>query len=177
MALFLEQIFSPSARGPFFYCEPRISEGHKFRLCKIRVWQQSVIDAELKKEGFIHTAKIEKERNNFLRVGWWLKKFYLDETPQLWNVLKGEMSLVGPRPPNLENYHQLLEQGIYTKKVIRAGLTGYFQSQKGRHTRSDMEMDAEYINFHRAHSTWQILWFDVKILWRTARVVWEHQGE
>jgi len=175
-ALFLERIFSPMSRGPFFYCEPRISSGREFKLCKIRVCRQAVIEAELKKEGFIHTVEIEKDRENFLRVGWWLKKFYLDETPQLFNVLKGEMSLVGPRPANLVNYQKDLARGIYTKKAMKAGITGYFQAAKGHQTKSDVEMDSEYIEFCRIHSPWRILWNDLKILGRTTRVIWEHKG-
>lgn len=175
-ALILERIFSLQARGPFFYCEPRISGGREFKLCKIRVCRQAVIDSELKREGFIHTAEIEKDRGNFLRVGWWLKRFYLDEAPQLFNVLKGEMSLTGPRPANLVNYQNFLARGIYTKKAMKAGLTGSFQAVKGNQTRTDVEMDSEYIEFCRAHSPWQILWNDLKILGRTTRVIWEHKG-
>lgn len=176
IALMAERIISSAARGPFFYCEERISGGRSFCLCKIRVCLQAAIDEALRRHGFVHTTKLESQRQNFLPVGWWLKKFYLDEAPQLWNVLKGEMSLVGPRPANLENYQKLIKQGIYTKKAMRAGLTGYFQSYKGNNIRSDMEMDTEYIEFCRAHSAWQILWQDLKIIWRTIIVVLKHKG-
>lgn len=130
----------------------------------------------MRHEGFIHTAEIEKKRENFTKVGWFIKKIYLDEWPQLFSVLKGEMSLVGPRPANLVNYQKLLDQKIYTKKVIKAGLTGYFQSCKGRSNQTDTEMDTEYIEFCQTHSAGQILWFDLKIIGQTIRTVLEHKG-
>lgn len=176
IALLIEQICCPLARGPLFYCEERISGGKKFRMYKIRVCRQSAIDELLKKEGFVHTAELEKVRRNFLSVGWILKKIYLDEAPQLWNVLKGDLCLVGPRPANLVNYQKLLDRGIYTKKVIKSGLTGYFQSYKGWHTESDEAMDTKYIEFCRAHSAPQILWFDLTIIARTIWRVLEHKG-
>ncbi|MEK7189785.1 MAG: sugar transferase [Patescibacteria group bacterium] len=176
IALLIEQIFWPLARGQLFYCEERISGGQKFKMCKIRTCKQSAIDELLKKEKFVHTAELEKERRNFLSVGWILKKIYLDEAPQLWNVLKGDLSLVGPRPANLVNYQKLLDRGIYTKKIIKSGLTGYFQSYKGWHTESDEEMDTAYIEFCRTHTTIEIFWFDLKILARTFRRVLEHKG-
>lgn len=176
IALLIEQMFYPLARGRLFYCEERISGGQKFKMCKIRVCQQRAIDELLKKEKFVHTAELEKERHNFLSVGWILKKIYLDEAPQLWNVLKGDMSLVGPRPANLVNYQKLLDKGIYTKKIIKSGLTGYFQSYKGWHTESDEEMDTTYIEFCRTRSALEIFWFDLKIIARTIRRVLEHKG-
>lgn len=176
LAFFVEQIFSPSARGLFFYCEKRISGGQEFKLCKIRVCKESVIEEVRRREGFIHTAEIEKERQNLTRAGWFIKKVYLDEWPQLFSVLKGEMSLVGPRPANLVNYQKLLEKQIYTKSVIKAGLTGHFQSCKGRSCQTDTEMDTEYIEFCQTHSAGQILWLDLKIICRTIRTVLEHKG-
>lgn len=176
LAFSVEQILSLSARGSFFYCETRISGGQRFKLCKIRICKQSALEEAVRREGFIHTAEIEKERQNFTRVGWLIKKIYLDEWPQLFSVLKGEMGLVGPRPANLVNYQKLLDQKIYTKAIIKAGLTGHFQSCKGRSCQTDIEMDAEYIEFCQTHSARQILWFDLKIIGQTIRTVLEHKG-
>lgn len=174
--LMIEYFFSPSARGPLFYCEQRISGGRKFKLCKIRVCRQSVIDGIKEKHGFVHTAEVEKDKSNFLKVGWIIKKIYLDESPQFFNVLSGDISLVGPRPPNIDNYQKLIEKGIRVKMDIRAGLTGSFQSYKGNFPKSDVELDQEYIDFCRSHSQWQILWFDFKIIFRTIGVILEHKG-
>lgn len=176
LALLIEQLVSPSARGPLFYCETRISAGQPFKFCKIRTCKQEAIEAMRKERGFIHTVQLENNKENLTKIGKWIKKIYLDEYPQFWSILKGEMSLIGPRPANLVDYQKLLEQGIYTKKAIKAGLTGYFQSFKGHFTCSDVKMDADYIEFCRTHSAWQILWFDLKILARTAWRVLEHKG-
>lgn len=176
LMLLTEQLFVPSARGSLFYCEERISGGQLFKLCKIRIAKVKAIEKLKQDEGFIHTAHLEKDKNNLTSVGWLIKQFYLDEIPQLFSVLKGEMSLVGPRPVNLKNYQQLMKEGIYTKSASRAGLTGYFQSYKGKFSKGDIEMDTEYIEFCRTHSARQILWFDLKVIGRTVLRVLEHKG-
>lgn len=177
VALLAEQLFSCRARGPLLYCEDRISGGNIFKLCKIRVCIISAYQKVFQEYGFIHTVKVEKIRANYLKVGWWLHKIYLDETPQLWSVLVGDLSLVGPRPANTLNYQKLLVAGIYTKKAIKSGLTGYFQAYKGHaDQRSDTEMDTEYIEFCKVNSSFAILWRDLKILFCTLRTVIEHKG-
>lgn len=177
VSLAIEMLLSVKARGPALYCEPRMSGGRQIKFCKFRTCYQAVYDQLLKQTGYIQTAMIESDKNNFLRVGWWLKKIYLDEYPQLVSVLKGDLSLVGPRPKPLSEYYaNYINQGIYTKQAIRAGLTGLYQSYKGRWQQTDVEMDTEYIEFCRSHKAWQILLYDLKILLRTVKVVWEHKG-
>lgn len=177
IALFIEQLFSTRARGPLLYCEDRVSGGRLFKLRKIRVCAVSAYKKAFQEDGFIHTVKVEKMRANYLKVGWWLHKIYLDEAPQLWNVLTGDLSLVGPRPANTFNYQKMLAAGIYTKKAIKSGLTGYFQAYKGHASqRSDIEMDTEYIEFCKTHGITAILLFDLKILFLTLCTVIEHKG-
>jgi exopolysaccharide biosynthesis polyprenyl glycosylphosphotransferase len=104
------------------------------------------------------------------RVGAWLRKTSLDELPQFINVLKGEMSLVGPRPPltyELEHYspwhHRRLD--------VKPGITGLWQVEGRSRTTFDemVEMDLEYAR------TWS-LWLDLKILLRTPVVVLKGHG-
>lgn len=176
LAILIEQLLRSSARGPLFYCETRISAGRPFNFCKIRTCRQSAIEIMKREQGFVHTVQLENKKTNLTWSGRLIKKIYLDEYPQFWNIIKGEMSLVGPRPANLVDYQNLLERGIYTKKAIRAGLTGHFQSFKGRSDQTDTEMDTEYIEFCQTHSAGRILGFDLKIIGRTMRTVLEHKG-
>lgn len=94
-----------------------------------------------------------------------IRKFNLDEIPQLWNVIRGEMSLVGPRPPLPYEYEEYEE---YHKKrlAIKPGITGLWQVS-GLHTLSFEEMvllDLRYIN------EWSI-WLDLEVLLKTISVV------
>ncbi|MFH1292470.1 MAG: sugar transferase [bacterium] len=172
LVLMVEIIFSKQARGPLFYCEKRITEGKEYLHCKIRTCKQVIYDRELIEKGHIQTATVESKRENFLKVGWWIKKTYLDEAPQLFNVLKGDLSLVGPRPKPVYEYKEYINRGAYTKKAIRGGLTGLYQSYKGGWgDKTDVDFDGDYIKFCKMHSNWQVVWCDIKILFRTLKVV------
>ena len=95
-------------------------------------------------------------------IGRILRKTSLDELPQLWNVLKGEMSLVGPRPliPKEETVHRLrMQNGVYR---VRPGMTGLAQIN-GRDFMSDTEKAA----FDTRYAERMTLWEDIRILWRT----------
>jgi len=178
LLLAIERMIHTEARGRWFYCEERMSGSKAFKFCKIRTCWPKVYEAEMKQEGFIETVRIESKPENLTPVGKLLKKVYLDESPQLWNVLKGDMSIVGPRPPNCKDYKIQLAEGIFVKKAMRGGLTGLFQSYKGHFNeiKDAWNLDEQYIDFCRAHNSWQILLMDLKIIGRTFKVVWEHKG-
>lgn len=98
-------------------------------------------------------------------VGKWLRRFSLDEIPQLWNVLKGEMSLVGPRPL-LHDYWELYSEAQRRRFEVRPGITGWAQI-KGRNALSfteRFELDVWYVD-HRSGR------LDGQILWRTLTAV------
>ncbi len=104
------------------------------------------------------------------RVGRWLRSTSLDELPQLWNVVRGEMSLVGPRPPipyEIEQY----EPGDLRRLAVRPGITGLWQvSGRSRMTfRQMVALDLEYIRT-------QSLWLDIRILLRTIPAVLSRKG-
>lgn len=105
------------------------------------------------------------------RVGRALRRTSLDELPQLWNVLRGEMSLVGPRPPLSYEYEQYA--GWQRRRVLEAkpGITGLWQVQ-GRSRTSFEEMVRLDLRYARRWS----LWLDVKILWQTPRAVLTGRG-
>lgn len=105
------------------------------------------------------------------RVGLFLRKFSLDELPQLWSVLKGDMSLVGPRPPLQSEYRDFTEFQKQ-KLVVKPGITCLWQIT-GRNEICDFDewvlLDLKYIE------TWS-LWLDFKILFRTCIVVLRGTG-
>ncbi|OVZ59511.1 sugar transferase [Pigmentiphaga sp. NML080357] len=99
-----------------------------------------------------------------------LRSTSLDELPELWNVLRGDMSLVGPRPLLME-YLPLYDQHQFRRHEVRPGVTGWAQVN-GRNALSwqqKFELDVWYVD-HRS------LWLDLKILWMTVRKVLVREG-
>ncbi len=112
------------------------------------------------------------------RVGRLLRRTSLDELPQLFNVLKGNMSLVGPRPHPIELDEQFLAllPGYHARFSVRPGITGWAQVNGWRgETKTLEEMDAriEHDLYYIEH--WS-LWLDLKILWLTAFLGWFHRN-
>jgi lipopolysaccharide/colanic/teichoic acid biosynthesis glycosyltransferase len=104
-------------------------------------------------------------------VGRWLRRYSLDELPQLWSVAKGEMSLVGPRPPLASEYDQFTE-AQRQKLAVKPGITCLWQVSGRNHVRDFDEwvrLDLQYIN------SWS-LWLDLKILWLTIPAVVSARG-
>src|SRR3989339_776520 len=165
--ILVEHIIMGQVLAPLFYTETRISQGDTFPLIKFNIFNPQVI-AKMKADGkFIATKQVEKNDQSLIWTGRVLKSIYLDELPQLLNILIGHISVVGPRPVNLHIYQNSISRGIYNKKVIKAGLTGNFQSQKGLTKKTDVELDGEYIEYCRLNPAWKIVLFDLKILLRT----------
>ena len=103
-------------------------------------------------------------------LGRWLRDSSLDELPQLWNVLKGDMSLIGPRPL-LADYLNFYDQGQRRRHEVRPGVTGWAQVN-GRNALSwpeKFELDIWYVD----HCS---LYLDVAIMWRTLRVALGRRG-
>jgi lipopolysaccharide/colanic/teichoic acid biosynthesis glycosyltransferase len=112
----------PEDQGPVFYKETRISQSHIFNLYKFRVLKTAVIETAREEKGFDHAKPLERRDENKTRVGHWLQRRYLDELPQLFNVLKGDLSLVGPRPWPVQAHRKEVDQGICRKQILRPGL-------------------------------------------------------
>lgn len=175
--LLVEHLLVPRSRGSVFYREPRISRGRLFPMLKFRTARQSVIEeAKQKGDGRIKTIKeLEINDENLIWTGKFLKNFYLDELPQLINILLGHMSFVGPRPWPEEDYQSQLARGVNTKGVIPCGLTGLYQCNKGKPV-SDLELDLEYIEAYETKSALDLLRYDLTILARSFGVMLEGKG-
>jgi lipopolysaccharide/colanic/teichoic acid biosynthesis glycosyltransferase len=175
--------------GPIFYVQERFGKdrrrimrpGNHWRKVGIYKFRSMFNNADDILETYLRThpeARSEWELNHKLpndpritRAGRLLRKFSIDELPQLLNVLKGQMSLVGPRP--LPDYHyNLLSENLKTLRAkLRPGLTGMWQvSGRSDCGTSGMEMwDSYYIH------NWS-LWLDIYIIMRTVWVVLKKDG-
>ena len=176
LAIWLDGLVWPEDRGPIFHRETRVSAGHTFSLFKLRTMQVGAIE-EARQRGL--TVKyLERENRGHTRVGQYLRRWYLDELPQVINILRGEMSWVGPRPPAPFEYERELSEGNVRKRLARAGLVGLQQANKGRTQSFDEEiaLDYEYVAQARTMSPPRRLVYDISILLRTLRVLVEGKG-
>ncbi len=170
-----EQILRGRPFDPLFYNEVRIGHGKEFILYKFNIFKYEQVLLLRKKGKTVHTKKLE-HNNGILHVGWILKQIYMDELPQLWNVLKGDMSLVGPRPLNKEVYKDLINAGIKDKDRVPAGITGYYQSFKNTKNANSAQCDKYYADYYSTHSGIDVVLFDLKIIARTMKVILRAKG-
>ena len=172
----IEHIWRRNFLTSLFYKEKRISQGEAFDFVKFNVFKPEIIKAKRQNGEVIHTKILEHDNKSLSAVGRIVQRTYLDELPQLVNVLKGDLSMVGPRPVNPVNYQKLLNQGIATKTIVKAGLTGNYQSRKGEPNINQDQLDQEYINYCLKNPSWKILIFDIKILFYTLLVIFKAKG-
>ena len=162
----LVKVTSP---GPVFFVQERVGMNkRRFPLYKFR---SMVVDAESRKKDLAHlnerdgpVFKIEDDPR-ITGIGKFIRKTSIDELPQLLNVLKGEMSLVGPRPPTPDEVEQY--EWLFRRRLsVKPGVTCFWQvsGRKDVSFKQWMEMDQEYIE------NWSV-WLDFKILWSTIPVV------
>lgn len=158
------------SKGPILFRQQRIGQsGQEFRIYKFRTM---VTDAEARLKGLSHlghdvNAVLFKTKHDprVTRVGRWLRRFSVDEVPQLLNVLRGEMSLVGPRPGLASEVDQY-EPDAMRRLRVRPGMTGLWQVS-GRSTldwEQTVRLDLWYVD------NWSTT-LDLQILARTARAV------
>jgi lipopolysaccharide/colanic/teichoic acid biosynthesis glycosyltransferase len=178
VAIIIEAVLDAKSRGPIFLSEPRGSEGEVFHLPKFRIIRMDVFRRVRATQKYQHIKPMEHDKENLTRVGAILKKFYLDELPQFFSILRGHMSFVGPRPWPLEPYYDELENGIFRKRLIRPGLTGLVQANKGvSGGPTEWTLDFAYIGFmNSGASGWAKLGLDLRILGRSTRTVSEGKG-
>ena len=162
------------SKGPVFYNSVRV--GKKGRTFVCHKFRTMIADAEKQKESVQHLNEREgilfKISNDprITRLGRSLRKWSLDELPQFWNVLKGDMSLVGPRPPVPDEFKQYALEHLRRLEVV-PGLTGLWQveSRQSPSFREYIQMDLKYID------SWSI-WLDIRLILKTFYVVFAGTG-
>ncbi|WP_162308113.1 sugar transferase [Segeticoccus rhizosphaerae] len=175
VALVVALAIKVDSRGPVFFRQDRIgARGEPFEMFKFR---SMVVDAEARladvsAQGNDGNGVLFKQRNDprVTRVGQFIRRYSLDELPQLINVLKGDMSLVGPRPP-LRSEVEGYEPDAVRRLRVRPGLTGLWQVSG----RSDLSWDESLRLDLRYVDNWSMI-LDLQILWRTARAVLRGSG-
>ncbi len=175
-AIKLEGLFDENARGPVFFREQRVSRGRIIGLMKFRTLTASALHGL--GAGPTHIAKLE-QAGQVTRAGRVIRQWYLDELPQLVNIVKGDMFLIGTRPWPLELYEEELARGITRKRDMPAGLVGPVQANKGLtdpQGRDGLELDLQYWDAFKTYPWWKLLALDLQILARSARVQLEHKG-
>jgi lipopolysaccharide/colanic/teichoic acid biosynthesis glycosyltransferase len=172
----VEQLLVKASRGALLYSEIRVSQGKTFNFYKFRIFTQLALKNAPREGGVMHTKPLERNKQNLTYYGRFLKQVYLDELPQLYNVLKGDMTLVGPRPTNTINSQRMKDRGYYAKEIMKCGITGLVQANKDQFNREGVDFDLKYINYCFNHTGWQIVINDFKILWQTIFTILRHKG-
>jgi len=175
--LFVAPLIYIASPGPIFFSQTRVGKNGRF--FKIYKFRSMYMDAEERKKELMKQNKIadgmmfkmDDDPRIIKGIGHFIRDYSIDELPQLWNVLKGEMSLIGTRPPTVDEY----EKYNYHHKIrlaIKPGITGMWQVS-GRSNITDfeqvVELDASYI------TNWS-LGLDFKILLKTIKVVLQKDG-
>lgn len=150
-----------SYKGPAFFLQERIGKGGKpFLIYKFRTM---IVNNE--QDGIPQLAEVDDER--LTKFGQFLRSHHIDELPQLLNVLKGDMSFVGPRPERKYFIDQIMERDPRYEQLyaIRPGITSYATLYNGyTDTMEKMLRRLELDLYYLENRSWQ---FDLKILWKT----------
>jgi exopolysaccharide biosynthesis polyprenyl glycosylphosphotransferase len=174
IAPFVAVAIKLDSRGPVLFHQLRVGrDGRQFSMLKFRTM---VVDAEERRaellaqnDGAGPLFKVKRDPR-VTRVGAILRRFSIDELPQFVNVLRGDMSIVGPRPP-LPNEVTSYDGSVYRRLYIKPGITGLWQiSGRSDLTWADsVRLDLRYVE------NWSIA-TDVMIMWRTAKVMMAPKG-
>ncbi len=163
-----------TSKGKAFFPQHRVGlDGNTFTMYKLR---SMVVDAEARKAELLEQTDRDGPMFKMhadprvTRVGKFLRRYSLDELPQLWNVVKGDMSLVGPRPP-LPAEYRAYHDAVHRRLRVRPGLTGLWQvSGRADLTwEESVRLDLRYVD------NWSIA-LDLQILWKTAKAVVRGSG-
>lgn len=175
-AMAVDMLVAPRNRGAFLYRERRISRGREFDLLKFRTLRRGALGTQA--GGEAHARLLEADAENLTWVGRRvLKPWYLDELPQLLNVLKGDMSLVGPRPWPPSMVREQAVNGLDYRNLVVAGWTGPAQVQKGvTEPAGYAALDLSYLEACRTWNGLRLLRYDLGILWQTVKLMARGEG-
>jgi exopolysaccharide biosynthesis polyprenyl glycosylphosphotransferase len=161
--------------GPVFFVQERAGwGGHPFNLLKFRTMHPRSAEEE---PGDVRLSEwVQDNEGRITRVGRWLRRFRLDEVPQMVNVLRGEMNLIGPRPHPTSNQKVFMEHIAYygLRSTIRPGVTGWAQVRYGY--ANNLEQETEKMRYDLYYIKNHTLWLDIRILFATVYIMLAGHG-
>lgn len=175
-AYLLEGLIIPANKGPMFFYYYAMSAGRVIPKYKIRLIKTSYIDPVGATKGDWHAYSAEWSPESRTYVGRFVKKFYLDELPQFYSVLRGDMSIVGPRTLAVHHYQRDSEQGNVARFLIKGGLLGLGHVMKGTPEMGNPVYEYEYVDQYIKLSPIGLLWLDLKIIGRGIKVIIQGKG-
>ncbi|HWQ99254.1 MAG TPA: exopolysaccharide biosynthesis polyprenyl glycosylphosphotransferase [Candidatus Methylomirabilis sp.] len=161
-----------SSRGPVFYSQNRVGKGGSI----FKIWKFRTMHADAEKNGPQFTASAKRDPRLFW-AGRVMRQLRVDELPQIWNVLKGDLSFIGPRPERPEFVSPLVERMPYysLRHLTRPGLTGWAQIQFLTPTAS-LEDNLKKLQYDLYYIKHRSLILDLAILLKTIGIVVRRQG-
>lgn len=172
----IEGCIIPENKGPMIFYYHAISAGRVIKKYKIRLIKEKFIDPEGAKEHEWLAYSAEWTPESRTIMGSFVKKWYLDELPQFWSVLKGDMSIVGPRPLSVMHFERDIEQGNVTRKLLKGGLLGLGHINKGTNEMGNPEYEYKYINSYINKSSLKLIYLDIWIIYKGIRLIFKGGG-
>ena len=155
--------------GGVFFRQERVGRGGR----RIEIWKIRTMTYADEKMG--------DKANKVTRVGGFLRKSRLDELPQIWNVFKGDLALIGPRPERVQAAEVYAREIHYynIRHLLRPGLSGWAQLNQKNHPHHDLDITAteEKLSFDLYYVRYRSLWFNIKIAVKTIAVLLSQEGK
>ena len=176
LAFLVEGWLFPENKGPMFFYYNAVSAGRIIPKYKIRIIKEKYIEPEgaLRHDWVAYSAEWTKESHTY--IGQFIKKFYLDELPQFWSVLIGDMSIVGPRPLSVIHYERDLAQGNVVRLLVRGGLLGLGHIYKGTSEMGNPLYEYEYVDQYINRSSFGLLCLDLWIILNGIKIIIKAEG-
>jgi lipopolysaccharide/colanic/teichoic acid biosynthesis glycosyltransferase len=176
IAYVIEGCLVPENKGPLLFYYWAISGGKRIKKWKIRLIKTKYIEpvGAAQHDWIAFSAEWTADSRTFL--GAFVKKWYLDELPQFWSVLVGDMSVVGPRPLSVMHFERDRAQGNVTRSLLKGGLLGLGHINKGTSEMGNPVYEYEYVDEYLNRSSLGMVKLDLWVVWRGIVVILKGGG-